>query len=347
MKKLFLILAVVAMSLGTAVAQNEPAASAEAKPATEQKVEQEVEKYPLLTAEDKAKAEELNKEIKAAGEEQEKLDAAKAKVAEYTATFKTTKNVKKGKKTVKQEVADEAKVAEFNALLEELANTPEAPVGDTQNLQNAVQKQNPLMKKFVEGGWEFMLPILLVLILGMAIAIERILFLTLSTINTKKFIKKVETALNEGGIDAAKEVCRNTRGPIASIYYQGLDRYHLGLDAVEKSIVSYGSVQTGKMEAGLGWLSLFIALAPSLGFMGTVIGLVQAFDNIAKQGDISPTIVAGGMKVALLTTLFGLIAAMVLQVLYNFVIVKIDNMVNEMEDASITLTDILTAYEKK
>ena len=153
--------------------------------------------------------------------------------------------------------------------------------------------------------------------------------------------------MNEGGIEAAKELCRNTRGPIASIYYQGLDRYHLGLDAVEKSIVSYGSVQTGKMEAGLGWLSLFIALAPSLGFMGTVIGLVQAFDNIAKQGDISPTIVAGGMKVALLTTLFGLIAAMVLQVLYNFVIVKIDNMVNEMEDASITLTDILTAYEKK
>ena len=204
-----------------------------------------------------------------------------------------------------------------------------------------------LMQKFLEGGWGWMLPILVVLVLGMAIAIERILFLSLSTINTKKFIAKVEAALNEGGIEAAKEVCRNTKGPIASIYFQGLDRYHLGLDAVEKAVVSYGSVQTGQMESGLGWLSLFISLSPSLGFMGTVVGLVQSFDAIQAAGDISPALVAGGMKVALLTTLLGLIAAMVLQVFYNYVIVKIDGMVNEMEDASITLTDILTAYSKK
>ena len=204
-----------------------------------------------------------------------------------------------------------------------------------------------LMQKFLEGGWGWMLPILVVLVLGMAIAIERILFLSLSTINTKKFIAKVEAALNEGGVEAAKEVCRNTKGPIASIYYQGLDRYHLGLDAVEKAVVSYGSVQTGQLESGLGWLSLFISLSPSLGFMGTVVGLVQSFDSIQAAGDISPALVAGGMKVALLTTLLGLIAAMVLQVFYNYVIVKIDGMVNEMEDASITLTDILTAYSKK
>ena len=204
-----------------------------------------------------------------------------------------------------------------------------------------------LMQKFLEGGWGWMLPILVVLVLGLAIAIERILYLSLSTINTKKFIAKVEKALAEGGIEAAKEVCRNTRGPIASIYYQGLDRYHLGLDAVEKAVVSYGSVQTGRLESGLGWLSLFISLSPSLGFMGTVVGLVQSFDAIQAAGDISPALVAGGMKVALLTTLLGLIAAMVLQVFYNFVIVKIDAMVNEMEDASITLTDILTAYDKK
>ena len=228
----------------------------------------------------------------------------------------------------------------------EAVETP-AEVANPETAVDGESLHYVLLDKFIEGGWIYMLPILLALVLGMAIAIERILYLSLSTVNTKKFVADVEKALNEGGIEAAKELCRNTRGPIASIYYQGLDRYHLGLDAVEKSIVSYGSVQTGKMESGLGWLSLFIALAPSLGFMGTVIGLVQAFDNIAKQGDISPTIVAGGMKVALLTTLFGLIAAMVLQVLYNFVIVKIDNMVNEMEDASITLTDILTAYEKK
>ena len=192
-----------------------------------------------------------------------------------------------------------------------------------------------------------MLPILIVLVLGLAIAVERILFLTLSTINTKAFIAQVEKALAEGGIEAAKEVCRNKRGPIASIFYQGLDRYHLGLDAVEKAVVSYGSVQTGQLESGLGWLSLFISLSPSLGFMGTVVGLVQSFDSIQAAGDISPALVAGGMKVALLTTLLGLIAAMVLQVFYNFVIVKIDGMVNEMEDASITLTDILTAYSKK
>ena len=204
-----------------------------------------------------------------------------------------------------------------------------------------------LMQKFLEGGWGWMLPILVVLVLGMAIAIERILFLSLSTINTKKFIAEVEAALNEGGVEAAKEICRNTKGPIASIFYQGLDRYHLGLDAVEKAVVSYGSVQTGQLESGLGWLSLFISLSPSLGFMGTVVGLVQSFDSIQAAGDISPALVAGGMKVALLTTLLGLIAAMVLQVFYNYVIVKIDGMINEMEDASITLTDILTTYNKK
>lgn len=203
-----------------------------------------------------------------------------------------------------------------------------------------------LMQKFLEGGWGWMLPILIVLVLGLAIAIERILFLGLSTINTKKFIASVEKALNEGGIEAAKAVCRDTKGPIASIYWQGLDRYEQGLDAVEKAVVSYGSVQTGQLESGLGWLGLFIALSPSLGFMGTVVGLVQSFDSIQAAGDISPALVAGGMKVALLTTLLGLIAAMVLQVFYNYVIVKIDGIVNEMEDASITLMDILTVYKK-
>ena len=204
-----------------------------------------------------------------------------------------------------------------------------------------------LMQKFLEGGWGWMLPILIVLVLGLAIAIERILFLALSQINTKKFIAAVEAALNEGGVEAAKEVCRNTKGPIASIFYQGLDRYNQGLDAVEKAVVSYGSVQTGNLESGLSWLSLFISIAPSLGFLGTVVGLVQSFDSIQAAGDISPALVAGGMKVALLTTLLGLIAAMILQVFYNYVISKIDSIVNDMEDASITLVDILNAYNKK
>lgn len=204
-----------------------------------------------------------------------------------------------------------------------------------------------LMQKFLEGGWAWMLPVLVCLVIGLAIAIERILFLTFSNINSKKFIAKVEDALNKNGIEAAKEVCRNTKGPIASIYYQGLDRYDQGLDAVEKAVVSYGSVQTGQMESGLSWIGLFIALSPMLGFMGTVVGMIAAFDAIQAAGDISPTLVAGGIKVALLTTLMGLIAAVVLQLFYNYIVSKIDSLVNDMEDSSITLMDILTAYNKK
>ena len=204
-----------------------------------------------------------------------------------------------------------------------------------------------LMQKFLEGGWGWMLPILLCLVIGLAVAIERILFLSLSTINSKKLIANVEEALKKGGIEAAKEVCRNTRGPIASIYYQGLDRYDQGLDSVEKAVVSYGSVQTGQMESGLSWIGLFLALSPMLGFMGTVVGMIDAFDAIQAAGDISPTLVAGGIKVALLTTLMGLIAAVILQLFYNYIIAKIDSLVNAMEDSSITLMDILTAYSKK
>lgn len=204
-----------------------------------------------------------------------------------------------------------------------------------------------LMQKFLEGGWGWMLPILLCLVIGLAVAIERILYLALSTINSKKLVNKVEEALKQGGIEAAKEVCRNTRGPIASIYYQGLDRYNQGLDAVEKAVVSYGSVQTGQMESGLPWIGLFIALSPMLGFMGTVVGMINAFDAIQAAGDISPTLVAGGIKVALLTTLLGLIAAVILQLFYNYIVSKIDSLVNDMEDTSITLMDILTAYNKK
>ena len=204
-----------------------------------------------------------------------------------------------------------------------------------------------LTQKFLEGGWGWMLPILLCLVIGLAVAIERILFLSLSTINSKKLIANVEEALKKGGIEAAKEVCRNTRGPIASIYYQGLDRYDQGLDSVEKAVVSYGSVQTGQMESGLSWIGLFIALSPMLGFMGTVVGMIDAFDAIQAAGDISPTLVAGGIKVALLTTLMGLIAAVILQLFYNYIIAKIDSLVNAMEDSSITLMDILTAYSKK
>jgi len=204
-----------------------------------------------------------------------------------------------------------------------------------------------LKERFVEGGPGFMGIVLLCLILGLAIAIERIIYLNLSTTNTQKLAQEVEDALNSGGIEAAKEVCRNTKGPVASIYYQGLDRADEGVDVAEKAVVAYGGVQMGQLEKNVSWISLFIALAPMLGFMGTVIGMIIAFDKIQAAGDMNPSLVAGGIKVALLTTVFGLIVAIILQVFYNYIIAKIDSIVNSMEDASITLIDMLFDYKTK
>jgi len=201
-----------------------------------------------------------------------------------------------------------------------------------------------LKEKFIEGGAEFMGIVLLTLILGLAICIERIIYLNMATPNTKKLLNDIEDALQSGGVEAAKEVCRNTRGPVASIFYQGLDRMNEGIDVVEKSIISYGSVQMGLLERNISWISLFIALAPMLGFMGTVIGMIGAFDAIEAAGDISPSLVAGGIKVALLTTVFGLIVAIILQIFYNYIVAKVDSIVNKMEDASISLVDLLIKH---
>ena len=189
--------------------------------------------------------------------------------------------------------------------------------------------------------------IIICLVIGLALSIERILYLSFSKTNTKKLIADVEKALEEGGIEKAKEVCRNTRGPVASIYYQGLLHYDQGIDVVEKNIVSYGSVQNSELESGLSWISLFIAIAPSLGFLGTVIGMIAAFDAIQAAGDISPNVVAGGMKIALITTVAGLIVAMILQVFYNYILAKIESITIDMEDSSISLIDVLTKYGKK
>jgi biopolymer transport protein ExbB len=194
---------------------------------------------------------------------------------------------------------------------------------------------------FLTGGPFFMGLVLICLILGMALAIERIIYLNISTINTRKFLQEVEDALRSGGVEAAKEVCRNTRGPIASIFYQGLDRSEEGIDMVEKSVVAYGGVQMGLLEKGVSWISLFIALAPMLGFMGTVIGMIQAFADIVREGTVAPTVVASGIQVALLTTVFGLVVAIILQIFYNYIVAKMDGLVNEMEDSSITLVDMM------
>lgn len=204
-----------------------------------------------------------------------------------------------------------------------------------------------MKQRFIEGGPEYMGAVLLCLILGLAIAIERIIYLNLSTTNSKKLIKDVEDALKSGGVNAAKEVCRNTPGPVASIFYQGLDRSSHGIDSAEKSIVAYGGVQMGLLEKNVSWISLFIALAPMLGFLGTVIGMIIAFDKIEAAGNMDASLVAGGIKVALLTTVFGLIVAMILQVFYNYITAKIDSIVNDMEDASISLIDILSDHLKK
>ena len=190
-----------------------------------------------------------------------------------------------------------------------------------------------------------MWPILICLILGLAIAIERIITLNMATTNTNKLLAQIEDALAKGGVEAAKNVTKNTRGPIASIFTQGLMRASEGVDMVEKSVVAYGGVEMGKLERGLIWISLFISLGPMLGFFGTVIGMVFAFDAIEAAGDISPQVVAGGMKVALITTVAGLIVGMILQVCYNYLVSKIDGLVNEMEDASISLVDILVKHK--
>jgi len=204
-----------------------------------------------------------------------------------------------------------------------------------------------LKQTFIDGGPFFMSFVLIALILGLAFAIERVLYLNLATSNTKKLLSNVEQALENGGVEAAKDVCRKTRGPVASIFYQGLDRFDHGIDVVEKSIISYGGVQAGLLERGLSWIALFIALAPMLGFLGTVIGMIGAFNAIEIAGDISPSLVAGGIKVALITTVGGLIVAIILQLFYNYCVAKIDSIVNNMEDASISLLDLLVKYNMK
>ena len=230
-----------------------------------------------------------------------------------------------------EEVATEAVAADASAL----------------SVQNDTPIYQAIKTKFIEGGPGFMATVVLCLIFGLALSIERIIYLNLATTNTNKLLASVEEALKNGGVEAAKEVCRTTKGPVASIFYQGLDRMDQGVEMVEKSVVSYGGVLMGLLESGLSWITLFISIAPSLGFLGTVIGMIGAFDAIEAAGDISPNVVAGGMKVALITTVAGLIVAIILQLFYNYIVSKIDSIVVAMEDASISLVDMLVKYNIK
>lgn len=215
------------------------------------------------------------------------------------------------------------------------ATTPAADEGSVFQL---------LKQYFIEGDWRFMSLVLVTLILGLAFVIERIITLNIASVNTDKLVTSVDERLAAGDMNGAMEVCKSTSGPTASVLYEGIRNSKYGQDAVEKAIVSYGSVQMGLLERGLVWISLFIALAPMLGFLGTVIGMIQAFDRIQEAGDLSPSIVAGGIKVALLTTVFGLVVAIILQVFYNYIVSKINSIVGGMEDASIALVDIMSKY---
>jgi biopolymer transport protein ExbB len=239
--------------------------------------------------------------------------------------------------------ADSAAATEATPAAEETAASP--TVVDDEIVAEEQSFHQVIKEKFIEGDPLYMTPVLICLILGLAIALERIITLNLATVNTKKLLAKIEEALSSGGVEAAKEVTRSTKGPVASIFTQGLMRYSEGIEMVEKSIVAYGSVEMGRLEKGLVWISLFISLAPMLGFMGTVIGMIFAFDTIEAAGDISPSIVAGGIKIALLTTVAGLIVAIILQLFYNYLVAKIDSLVNDMEDASISLVDVLVRHK--
>lgn len=242
-----------------------------------------------------------------------------------------------------QEATTEDTTATTQVVEETVAEAPatleEEPIQEDAGFHEILKEQ------FIQGGAGFMGIVLLALIFGLAISIERIIYLNLSTTNTKKLLNKVENALQNGGLEAAQDVCKDTRGPVASIFWEGINKYDEGIDMVEKSIVALGGVLMGRLEKGLSWIALFIALAPMLGFMGTVIGMIGAFADIAAAGTISATVVASGIQVALLTTVFGLIVAIILQIFYNYCVAKVDAIVNDMEDSTIDFIDILTKFK--
>ena len=273
-----------------------------------------------------------------------KFFASIACVAALSVGFTTTAMAQDSAATA-TEVVDSAKATVDTAAAAVDTAATVAPTTDEAPAEGGFHQA--FKQKFIEGGADWMTPIAIALILGLAICLERIVYLNLSDVNPKKMLEDIEAALEKNDLEGAKTIARHTRGPIASIAYQALLRADQGIDIVEKSVVSYGGVQGGLLEKNLSWITLFIALSPSLGFLGTVVGMVFAFDKIEQVGDISPTVVAGGMKVALITTIGGLVVAMILQVFYNYILSLVEGIVNKMEDASITLLDIIVKRNEK
>ena len=257
-----------------------------------------------------------------------------------------TEGAEEADSSVQEEVQVEEAVEEVVSEVEE-ASAPVEEAKEDGFFANVEKVTQEIKKKFIDGGPLFMSFVLIALILGLALSIERIIYLNLATTNTEKLLEDIESAMSNGGVESAKEVCRNTRGPVASIFLQGLERSSEGIEMVEKSVIAYGGVQMGLLERGLSWIGLFIALAPMLGFMGTVIGMIDAFDIIEAKGEAKPDELAGGIKVALITTVSGLIVAIILQIFYNYIVSKIDTLVNQMEDASISLIDVLVKHDLK
>lgn len=243
------------------------------------------------------------------------------------------------------QVAAEAAVPTAQVAADSAAVVPVEIAEGVENSGGGLQKV--LKNKFIEGNASFMSLVALALVLGLAFCIERIIYLSLSEINAKKFMREIDAKIEAGDIEGAKTQCRNTRGPVASICYQGLLRIDTSIEDIERSVAAYGTVQAANLEKGCSWITLFIAMAPSLGFLGTVIGMVMAFEQIQIAGDINPTIVAAGMKVALITTIFGIIVALILQLFYNYVLSKVDHLTAQMEESAITLLDALLKYKSR
>nr|WP_314754304.1 MotA/TolQ/ExbB proton channel family protein [uncultured Prevotella sp.] len=242
-------------------------------------------------------------------------------------------------------VADSAVTDSLEADSALLAQDESSMLNDMDEVGEDKSFHQLLKSKFIEGNAGFMSLVALALVIGLAFCIERIIYLSLSEINAKKFMADLDDKLMAGDVEGAKTMCRETRGPVASICYQGLLRISESIDNIERSVVSYGTVQSANLEKGCSWITLFIAMAPSLGFLGTVIGMVMAFDQIQTAGDINPTIVASGMKVALITTIFGIIVALVLQIFYNYILSKIDHITSQMEESAISLLDSVMKYK--
>ena len=259
-----------------------------------------------------------------------------------------TEDVNNVQQTEAVEAASDSAAVEAPAVEEPAVEEPAeaAPVQVVEE-EGIAGVHKTLKVKFIEGDASFMSLVAVAMVIGLAFCIERIIYLSMAQVNTKKLMAGIADALSKNDVEAAKNICRNTAGPVAAICYQGLLRVDEGIETVERSVVSYGSLQSSMLEKNCSWITLFIAMAPSLGFLGTVIGMVMSFDEIQQKGDISPTIVAGGMKVALITTIYGIVVALVLQVFYNFILTKIEALVADMEDCSITLLDLLTKFNLK